>query len=436
MTTPDKSTPARSPKAAKTQLRVGRLVKAHGLKGALKLELYTDDPEGRFSPGASFTLQVPESSPWHGKSLTVREFRWMNSHPVAFFDGVDDRSAAEELVRAILWIDQDPEDAPTEDDAWYDHQLVGLDVIRDGEIVGRVVRVDHFPAQDLLIVRAPGDREVLVPFVKAIVPEVDVAGGRVIVTPPAGLFEELPGEDDPRRTDVAHRRRLDLPGLLRRPGSVAAGQGSRERSAGRPRPRPARMDARPAPHGRRHPVRRRRRHGDEAGALGRGARRHRRRRAEPIRCSSSPRPPARCSRRLTRASSPERPHLVFGCGRYEGIDERVYAHAASLGEVRLVSLGDYVLNGGEVAAMAMIEAIGRLIPGVVGNPESLVEESHEEGLLEYPSYTKPAVWRGREVPPVLLSGHHAAISAWRREQQIARTRERRPDLLAADGDAL
>ena len=197
MTTPDKSTPARSSKTARTQLRVGRLVKAHGLKGALKLELYTDDPERRFAPGASFTLQVPESSPWHGKPLTVREFRWMNSHPVAFFEGVDDRSAAEELVRAILWIDQDPEDAPTEDDAWYDHQLVGLDVVRDGEVVGRVIRVDHFPAQDLLIVRAPGDREVLVPFVKAIVPEVDVAGGRVLVTPPAGLFEDLPSEDDP-----------------------------------------------------------------------------------------------------------------------------------------------------------------------------------------------------------------------------------------------
>jgi tRNA (guanine37-N1)-methyltransferase len=85
-----------------------------------------------------------------------------------------------------------------------------------------------------------------------------------------------------------------------------------------------------------------------------------------------------------------REHLVFGCGRYEGIDERVFAHAAEVGEVRLISLGDYVLNGGEVAAMAMIEAIARLIPGVVGNPESLVEESHEDGLLEYPSYTKPA----------------------------------------------
>ena len=190
---PDKA--ARPSRSAKTQLRVGRLVKAHGLKGALKLELYTDDPEGRFTPGASFTLQVPESSPWHGKSLTVREFRWMNSHPVAFFDGVDDRSGAEELVRAILWIDQDDDDIVQEDDAWYDHQLVGLDVVRDDHVVGRVIRVEHFPAQDLLTVRLPGDREVLVPFVKAIVPEVDVKAGRILVTPPAGLFEDLPADD-------------------------------------------------------------------------------------------------------------------------------------------------------------------------------------------------------------------------------------------------
>jgi 16S rRNA processing protein RimM len=131
-------------KPARTQLRVGRLLKAHGLKGALKLELYTDDPDGRFVPGAVFTLQVPESSPWHGKSVTVREFRWMNSHPVVFLEDVDDRSAAESLVRAILWIDQDGAIESSEDDAWYDHQLVGLDVIRDGETVGRVLRVDHF----------------------------------------------------------------------------------------------------------------------------------------------------------------------------------------------------------------------------------------------------------------------------------------------------
>ncbi|MDW4572850.1 tRNA (guanosine(37)-N1)-methyltransferase TrmD [Microbacterium sp. M3] len=122
-------------------------------------------------------------------------------------------------------------------------------------------------------------------------------------------------------------------------------------------------------------------------------------------------------------------HLVFACGRYEGIDQRVVDHYATRGRVRLVSLGDYVLNGGEVAAMAVIEAVSRLIPGVVGNPDSLVEESHELGLLEYPSYTKPAVWRDLDVPPVLLSGNHGAIAAWRQEQSLERTRAHRPDLL-------
>jgi tRNA (guanine37-N1)-methyltransferase len=127
-------------------------------------------------------------------------------------------------------------------------------------------------------------------------------------------------------------------------------------------------------------------------------------------------------------------HLVFACGRYEGIDQRVVDHYATRMRVRLISLGDYVLNGGEVAVMAMIEAAGRLVPGVVGNPESLVEESHEDGLLEYPSYTKPAVWRGLEVPPVLLSGHHGKVAAWRREQQVERTRRVRPELLPDEDD--
>ncbi|MDZ8201955.1 ribosome maturation factor RimM [Microbacterium sp. SSW1-59] len=183
----------RPPQGSKTQLRVGRLVKAHGLKGALKLELYTDDPDGRFVPGATFTLQVPESSPWHGKPLTVREFKWMNSHPVAFFEGVEDRTAAEELVRAILWIDESA--ASQEEDAWYDHQLVGLDVVRDGDVIGTVIRVDHLPAQDLLALRLADDREVLVPFVRAIVPDVDLSAGRLTVTPPAGLLEELPADE-------------------------------------------------------------------------------------------------------------------------------------------------------------------------------------------------------------------------------------------------
>ncbi|WOF21585.1 ribosome maturation factor RimM [Microbacterium betulae] len=181
--------------SAKNQLRVGRVLKAHGLKGALKLELYTDDPDGRFVPGASFTLQVPEESKWHGRSIAVREFRWMNAAPVVFFDGVDGRDEAETLVRAILWVDQDDDADEGEPDAWYDHQLVGLDVVRDGDVVGRVARVDHLPAQDLLIV-ASGESEIMVPFVAAIVPEVDLAAGRVVITPPPGLFEDLDAEPE------------------------------------------------------------------------------------------------------------------------------------------------------------------------------------------------------------------------------------------------
>ena len=122
-------------------------------------------------------------------------------------------------------------------------------------------------------------------------------------------------------------------------------------------------------------------------------------------------------------------HIVFACGRYEGIDQRVVDYAATKAKVRLISIGDYVLNGGEVAAIAMTEAIVRLIPGVIGNAESLIEESHSDGLLEYPSYTKPASWRGFDVPEVLTSGNHAAIAKWRHEQQIERTRLVRPDLL-------
>ena len=123
-------------------------------------------------------------------------------------------------------------------------------------------------------------------------------------------------------------------------------------------------------------------------------------------------------------------HLVFACGRYEGIDQRVVEHAETVGTVREISLGDYVLNGGEVAALAITEAVVRLLPGFMGNAESLVEESHEDGLLEYPTYTKPASWRERDVPAVLLSGDHALIARWRREQSVRRTVDRRPDLLA------
>jgi 16S rRNA processing protein RimM len=184
------------PRPGTTQVRVARLTKAHGLKGAIKLELYTDDPARRFTPGATYDLQVPTSSPWHGKTLELAELRWYNGHAVAFFVGVGDRTAAEGLAKAILWVDQDPTEIPDEPDAWYDHQLVGLRALRDGTEVGLVARVDHLPAQDLLAIATRSRGEVLVPFVKAIVPAVDIAAGTVTLTPPPGLFEDLPDEPE------------------------------------------------------------------------------------------------------------------------------------------------------------------------------------------------------------------------------------------------
>jgi len=131
------------------------------------------------------------------------------------------------------------------------------------------------------------------------------------------------------------------------------------------------------------------------------------------------------------------PWLAFACGRYEGIDHRVVEDASRRMRVEELSIGDYVLGGGEAAALVVLEAVVRLLPGVLGNAESLVEESHVAGLLEGPAYTKPPTWRGLDVPAVLTSGNHAAIARWRREQGLQRTAERRPELIAAlDADAL
>ena len=122
-------------------------------------------------------------------------------------------------------------------------------------------------------------------------------------------------------------------------------------------------------------------------------------------------------------------HLVLVCGRYEGVDERIREHLVT----DEISIGDYVLSGGEIPAMVVVEAVTRLIPGVLGDPGATFEDSHVEGLLEYPHYTRPAEYRGWEVPEVLLSGNHALVVRWRREQALLRTFERRPELLKKAG---
>ena len=118
-------------------------------------------------------------------------------------------------------------------------------------------------------------------------------------------------------------------------------------------------------------------------------------------------------------------HLLLICGRYEGVDERVQQYLVT----DAISIGDYVLSGGEIPAMVLVDAVTRLIPGVLGDPAATFEDSHAEGLLEYPHYTRPPDFRGHAVPDVLLSGHHAEIVRWRRQQALRRTWERRPDLL-------
>jgi 16S rRNA processing protein RimM len=174
--------------SSKTKLRVGRLVKAHGLKGGIKLELYTDSPDQRFRAGQVLELQVPETSEWFGKTIKVLELRFYNQSPVLFLEGIDSRTKAETLIKAILLIETEADALPEDPEAWYDHQLVGLKALVGNEVVGVVARVDHLPAQDLLAIETP-QGEVLVPFVRQIVPEVNIELGQVSLTPPDGLFE-------------------------------------------------------------------------------------------------------------------------------------------------------------------------------------------------------------------------------------------------------
>jgi 16S rRNA processing protein RimM len=174
---------------------VGRIGRPHGIKGYVSVDVRTDDPEGRLAPGSTVRTDPPAAGP-----LTIRDGRVHSGRLLLHFEGHDDRGAAERLRGVLLVAEVDPAERPEDPDEFYDHQLVGLRVRTvEGDQVGELAEVLHLPGQDVLSVRRPDGTEVLVPFVAAMVPSVDLDGGEVLVDPPPGLLEDLPtdGPDGP-----------------------------------------------------------------------------------------------------------------------------------------------------------------------------------------------------------------------------------------------
>ena len=169
------------------QLVVGRIGRAHGVRGDLFVEPFTDEPEVRFAIGAKVNTSVTDVSL---KTLTVTESKWHSGKLILHFAGIDDRTAAEQLKGIELRADVDPLELPDDPDEFYDHQLIGLDVLYSDQVIGQVEQVLHLPAQDLLAVIKSDGSEVLIPFVKQIVPEVDLVNRKLIITPPPGLIND------------------------------------------------------------------------------------------------------------------------------------------------------------------------------------------------------------------------------------------------------
>ena len=415
---------------------MGRIGKPQGIKGEVTVQVRTDDPAARFADGAVLLTDPPERGP-----LTVAAARDQNGRLVVAFAGVVDRNAAEALRGTVLQVDARTLPPPEDEDEFHDHVLRGLRAeLPDGAVLGEVADVLHLPHGDVLVIaRADTGAEVLVPFVKAMVPVVDVAGRRVQVDPPEGLLDL----GEPRRgarsvvivdvvtifPDYLAPLGVSLLGKAQERGLLTvrvhdlrtwtsdvhrtvddSPYGGGPGMVMRPEPWGAALDAVRA-----------------LGGTDTGT--------EAVPVLLVPTPSGRPFTQALAQELSDEPWLVFACGRYEGIDARVLEDAAERFRVVEVSLGDYVLAGGEVAVLVVVEAVARLLPGVLGNAASHQDDSFAAGgmeaLLEGPVYTRPPVWRGREVPAVLQSGDHARIARWRREQALQRTAERRPDLLAS-----
>ena len=436
---------------------LGVIGRPHGVRGLVRVVSYTDPASALAEYGAleaedgrRFTLR------WRGEGLAeVAALTESGAVPVA------DRTAAERLTNLRLFVPRARLPAP-EPDEYYLADLVGLAAVDpDGAALGTIAAVHDYGAGASLEIARPDAAPLLVPFSRAAVPEVDVAGGRLVVAVPdeievraegdsaAPCGAPLPRPPPARGGGVTH----DTPSPCGRgtgegatppgdaspmtwratvltlfpemfPGPLGLSLAGRALEAGRwslaatdirafATDRHRTVDDTPFGGGAGMVLR-----PDVADAA--------------IAAVADGRPMLALTPRgrpFTQADAVRLaagPGAILLCGRYEGIDQRVI-EARALEEV---SIGDYVLSGGELAAMVLLDAAVRLLPGVMGAAASAEDESFSAGLLEYPHYTRPAEWHGRRVPDVLLSGHHAAIAAWRRAQAETVTRTRRPDLWA------
>jgi tRNA (guanine37-N1)-methyltransferase len=413
---------------------MGRIAAAHGLKGLVKIQSFTGEPAaiGRYGPLLDATGQ---------RRFEVTVQNLVKGGVVARIAGVTDRTAAEKLRGIELYL---PREAlpPAAEGEYYHADLVGLAVaLTDGSPFGVVRSVENFGAGDLLAIDRPGKGSVSLPFTDRVVPVVDLAAGRIVVDPPLGCWRMVRQTGRPEAAEARRRRsrreqgrgpgfeaplwRVTVlsifpemfPGPL---GHSLAGKALESGIWGLET-----VDIRGFASDKHRSV-------DDA-PFGGGpgmvmkpevvdqAIRAAHRGPEPV-VFLTPR-----GRRLDQAmvrGYAARRSLTLLCGRFEGVDERV----VELHGVEEVSLGDIVLSGGEPAAIALIDAVVRLLPGVVGAEEGLEDESFERGLLEYPHYTRPVEWLGRKVPEVLISGHHEKVKVWRQRQSEAVTRTCRPDL--------
>ncbi|HXE81492.1 MAG TPA: tRNA (guanosine(37)-N1)-methyltransferase TrmD [Vicinamibacterales bacterium] len=401
---------------------VGHIARPHGRSGRVLVNPSTDFPAQRFAPGAA--LFVKRSG--REERLTVADMQFHQGRPLLAFEGVSTMDAAEALAGAELRIPE-ADLAPLPEGSYYEHALVGCAVATtEGRSLG-VVRTIEGSAGGTRLIVGSGRDEIQIPLAQEICVEIDVARRRIVVDPPEGLIELNAQPQAGARAGPAVR--FDVVTIF--PGMFGAplAEGVVARAIERGIVTVAVHDLRDFTSDRHRTV------DDVPFGGGPGmvlkpeplfeaVEAIRRTAGEPDAVVlTSPQGTRFTQRDAVRLSRLRR--VVILCGRYEGVDERVREHLAT----EELSIGDYVLSGGELAALVIIDATARLVPGVVGDSESIVRESFAEGLLDYPHYTRPAEYRGWSVPEVLVSGHHRRIEEWRRREALRRTAHRRPDLL-------